>query len=118
MTEADLVDTFNGKGPFTVFAPNNDAFKKMRLGKTRDDLKEMLLSHIDPEMLTKEPTSYCKTGIPYGTTILTRSKPSKYDMKVTREASAKRSEDKVMIETKKVLTADIFGSNGVIHIVD
>jgi uncharacterized surface protein with fasciclin (FAS1) repeats len=52
LTEADLVETLKGKGPFTVFAPTDEAFAKVpkadldNLLKDKDQLKKVLLYHV------------------------------------------------------------------------
>ncbi|HEX2575388.1 MAG TPA: fasciclin domain-containing protein, partial [Aquihabitans sp.] len=60
VTEAGLVDTLNGPGPFTVFAPTNEAFEKIPAADLEAVLadKEMLTSiltyHVLPERIEKE----------------------------------------------------------------
>merc|ERR1712241_1528313 len=79
---ADLVDTLSGEGSFTVFAPTNDAFKKVPeealtgLLTNKEELKAVLLRHV-------VPTAIQGKNIPPGTTALTTAGGEKID--VTRD---------------------------------
>lgn len=107
---ADLVDTLKGAGPFTVFAPTNEAFEKIPK-ETRDDLmkpenkdklKAILLYHVhsgDAIMAGDAKTMELST---------VNGKPLK----------VKVDDGKVMINDAKVVKADIKCSNGVIHWID
>ena len=114
VTAAELVDTLSGDGPFTVFAPNNDAFDKIPAKtlanllkpKNKDKLTEILLRHVVPKAL--------KSGdIPKGGTFLDTA---------GGEPIIVTSENGVTITSTKgnatVIKADILASNGIIHIVD
>merc|ERR1711884_601462 len=79
---ADLVDTLSGEGSFTVFAPTNDAFKKVPeealtgLLANKEELKAVLLRHVVPSAIQGK-------NIPPGTTALTTAGGDKID--VTRD---------------------------------
>ena len=59
VTAADLVETLSGEGPFTVFAPTNDAFAKipsetlqdLLKPENKDQLSAILLRHVVPELI-------------------------------------------------------------------
>jgi uncharacterized surface protein with fasciclin (FAS1) repeats len=109
---ADLVTTLQGDGPFTVFAPTNNAFESLltQLGATkeellaRDDLAEILLYHVvgDAEVLSGDLTDgqIIETLHPEGLSVL---------------ASVG---DNVMINNSTVTNADVTTGNGVVHIID
>jgi len=111
---AGLVDTLNGEGPFTVFAPNNDAFAKipedtladLLKPENVDQLKGILLRHV-------LPTSTLSEDLPEGSTTVDTA---------GGETITVTNSDGVSIEsssgTATVIEADVLASNGVIHIVD
>merc|ERR1712154_457138 len=111
---ADLVDTLSGEGSFTVFAPTNDAFKKVPeealtgLLANKEALKAVLLRHV-------VPTAIQGKNIPPGTTALTTAGGEKID--VTRD-------EKNLIQIQSaagsayVVLFDVVASNGVVHAVD
>ena len=114
VTAVELVDTLSGDGPFTVFAPNNDAFAKIPAKalanllkpKNKDKLKDILLRHVVPKAL--------KSGeIPKVETFVDTA---------GGEPIIVTSADGVTITSTKgtatVIKADILASNGIIHIVD
>merc|ERR1711990_524660 len=111
---ADLVDTLNGEGSFTVFAPTNEAFKKVPeealagLLANKEELTAVLLRHVVPSALQGK-------NIPPGSTALTTAGGDKID--VTRD-------DKNLIQIQSaagsayVVLFDVVASNGVVHAVD
>jgi uncharacterized surface protein with fasciclin (FAS1) repeats len=115
LTKADLVTTLKGAGPFTVFAPTNDAFNKFLLDnkfKTLDDvpvvlLKEVLLNHVvsGTALSTKLTTGYIKT-------MASGPSDTKLSMFVNTKSGVQLN------GVAKVSKADVLASNGVIHIVD
>ena len=110
---AGLVDTLSGEGPFTVFAPNNDAFAKIP-AETLDDLLKpenvdqltaILLRHVVPTVIlaAEFPEDITSVDTVGGETITLNP------MEATVESSAGKA---------TVIMPDILASNGVIHIVD
>lgn len=107
---ADLVDTLKGPGPYTVFAPTDEAFAKLPPGtvegllkpENKDKLKAVLTYHVvsgkvmaaDAAKLTSAKTVQGK------------------ELKVSATGGT------VMINDAKVVKADIACSNGVIHVID
>lgn len=104
--EAGLVETLKGKGPFTVFAPTNEAFDK--LGK---DKVSALLQ--DKEKLTK----VLKAHVVMNKAVMSGD-VAKLDGQVVNGFKIKVDGDKVMIGDATVKKVDVKGSNGVIHVID
>jgi uncharacterized surface protein with fasciclin (FAS1) repeats len=109
---AGLVETLSGKGPFTVFAPTNDAFAKLPKGTVED-----LLKPANKAKLTAILTYHV-----VGAKVLAAD-AIKMDGKSAKtvngqEIAIKVKDGKVMVNDATVTTADIVGSNGVIHVID
>ena len=106
LQKAGLVETLKGKGPFTVFAPNDEAFAKV----PKDQLDALLA---DKAKLTKVLTYHVVAG-----------KVMAADVKAGPAKSLEGSnltittKDGVMVDKAKVVKTDIAASNGVIHVVD
>ncbi len=109
---ADLVDTLKGKGPFTVFAPTDDAFKKLPAGtiesllkpENKDTLKDILLYHVAKGNLTsKDVAKLDGKELP-----LLNGKTAKITIK----------NGDVFINDSKIIIVDIKASNGTIHVID
>merc|ERR1712242_534055 len=111
---ADLVDTLNGEGSFTVFAPTNEAFKKVPeealagLLANKEELKKVLLRHVVPSTIQGK-------NIPPGTTTLTAASGDKID--VTRDQN-NLIQIKSTAGSAYVVLFDVIASNGVVHAVD
>ena len=105
---AGLVETLKGKGPFTVFAPTDDAFKKLPAGTL-----EKLLA--DKAQLTKVLTYHVVAGKVMAADVVKLSEAK------TVEGSAVKIEvkdGKVKVNGANVVKTDIGASNGVIHVID
>ena len=108
LTEAGLIDALKGEGPFTVFAPNDDAFKKLpketleSLLKDKEALKKILLYHVVSGNVTAKDV----VKLSKATTL------SGQDVKI------KVSGKTVKINKSKVIAADVKAKNGVIHVID
>lgn len=107
LTSAGLNDALKTAGPFTVFAPSNDAFKAVP-AKTMNDLAK------DPEKLKAVLTYHVLAGKSMAADIK-NSKPKSLNG-ATLELS--KAGDFVIVESAAVTTADIAASNGVVHIID
>jgi len=119
---AGLVDTLSGTGPFTVFAPTNEAFAKLPAGtvdsllkpEMKDNLRKVLTYHVVAgKMSSKDIAGAIKAG--QGTATLRtvsggtlKASMSGKDLVLTDEKGG----------TAKVTIADVFQSNGIIHVVD
>lgn len=107
---ADLADTLKGEGPFTVFAPTNEAFEKVgkekiaELLKDKAKLKEILTAHVVKG--TWAAADVAKLNGKEAETL----QGTKFPIKVEG--------DKVMIGTATVTKTDIKCKNGVIHVID
>jgi uncharacterized surface protein with fasciclin (FAS1) repeats len=107
---ADLVTTLKGSGPFTVFAPTDEAFAKLPAGTV-----ESLLKPENKAKLTAILTYHVVPG------ALKAEQVTKLDeVKTVNGAMVKVSTEdgKVMINDATVVKADIAASNGVIHVID
>jgi transforming growth factor-beta-induced protein len=110
---ADLVDTLKGDGPFTVFAPTEEAFAELleALGVTAGELLA------DTELLTSVLLHHVVPG-----KVMSADLAGASDLMVTTvqggEVSVTESMGSVTIDEATVVTADIEASNGVIHVID
>ncbi len=104
---ANLVDTLKGDGPFTVFAPTDEAFAKI----PADELQALLK---DKEALIKVLTYHVVPG-----KVMANDVTKMNSAKTVQGQSVKISTaDGVRIDNAKVLKTDIETSNGVIHVID
>ena len=119
---AGLVDTLQGAGPFTVFAPTNEAFAALPKGTV-----DTLLKPENKDQLTKVLTAHVVAGKISGKDMMAKAKAmgGKYEMKTvsgdTLTAEVKKGKLYVMDESggeAKVTIADVNQSNGVIHVID
>ena len=107
---AGLVDTLKGAGPFTVFAPTDDAFAKLPAGTVEtllkpenlEQLKSILLYHVVAGKVMAADVVKLTTA----DTVLGKPVTIKVDM------------GNVYINDAKVILTDIETSNGVIHVID
>jgi uncharacterized surface protein with fasciclin (FAS1) repeats len=107
---AGLIDTLKGPGPFTVFAPTDEAFAKLPAGTV-----EMLLKPENKAKLTRILTHHVVAGkvMAADAAKLTSAKAVSGD---TLTIAARGGG--VTIDKAKVVTADVAASNGVIHVID
>ncbi len=119
---AGLVDTLQSKGPFTVFAPTDDAFAKLPAGtvdtlvkpENKDTLVKILTYHVVPGRISsKDIAKDIKKGGGTATLKTVQGEPLTFTM----------SGSNIMITDAKggmstITTADVFQSNGVIHVID
>ncbi|WP_425439849.1 fasciclin domain-containing protein [Paraferrimonas sedimenticola] len=106
----ELVDTLKGDGPFTVFAPTDEAFAKLPEGtvemllkpENKDKLVAVLTYHVVPGKVTAADV----VNVDRATTVQGQA------IMVNAEGG------KVMINDAQVLATDVKASNGVIHVID
>lgn len=119
---ADLVETLSGDGPFTVFAPTNDAFAKLPKGTV-----DMLLMPENKEKLAGILTYHVVAGKFDAATVIDAIKKNNNKYTVTTVQGAKidlsLKDDKVMLTDATgamatVMMPDVEASNGVIHAID
>ena len=110
LTQAGLVDTLKGKGPFTVFAPTDAAFRKLPDGtlptllmdENVDQLAGILTYHVvSGKVLAKDVVNLTSAVTVNGQQV---------DIRV--------EDGKVFVDGAQVVTTDILASNGVIHVID
>ncbi len=110
LTEAGLIDTLKSAGPFTVFAPTDEAFAKVPKAQLEALLK-------DKEALVKVLTYHVVKGkVPASEVVKLNGKAVG-----TVEGSTvkvKVAGGKVMVNNANVVKTDIMTSNGIIHVID
>ncbi|WP_282038210.1 fasciclin domain-containing protein [Halomonas alimentaria] len=107
---ADLVETLKGEGPYTVFAPTDEAFAALPEGtveslleeENRDQLQAILTNHVVSGKIMAEDAMAADSA----TTVQGQ------DLTITT------MDGSVMIDDATVIQADIETSNGVIHVID
>jgi uncharacterized surface protein with fasciclin (FAS1) repeats len=104
---AGLVDTLKGKGPFTVFAPTDAAFAKLPAGTLealladKQKLAQVLTYHVVPGKVTAADV-----------------KPGSVQTVQGQFLSLQADRTGVMVNSAKVVKADVMADNGVIHVID
>merc|ERR1711915_939680 len=110
---AGLVETLSGEGPFTVFAPTNDAFAKIPaetlngLLADKEALTAVLLRHVVPGAALKA------RDVPHGTTPVKTAGGEEIEVTRNRYIKIKSSAGKA-----GVIAFDILATNGVVHLVN
>jgi transforming growth factor-beta-induced protein len=110
VTAAELVDTLKSEGPFTVFAPTDDAFaalpegtvESLLLPENKQALTDILLYHV----VSGKVMAADVVGLESATTVLGKDVAIKVDM------------GNVYINDAQVIITDIETSNGIIHVID
>jgi len=104
---AGLTDTLKGKGPFTVFAPTDEAFAKLPAGTVDALLK-------DKEKLTKILTYHVVPG-----TVMAKDvKPGKVTTVEGGKLNITKGTSGVKVDSANVVATDVVATNGVIHVID
>ena len=109
LAHADLVTTLQGDGPFTVFAPTDDAFAAAGIDLTTFDTDEENATLTDILLYHVYSGAVNAADVTDGLTVT---------MLNGDEASFTVTDDAVMIGDATVTTADVQSSNGVIHVID
>lgn len=108
LTAAGLVETLQGPGPFTVFAPTNEAFEALPAGvldklvkpENKDALTSVLTYHVISGKVPSSEVTAGKVKTVEGS-----------DITIT-------TTDGVQVNGAKVVTADVMADNGVVHVID
>ena len=106
--QAGLVETLKGPGPFTVFAPTDEAFAKLPKGtldsllQNKAQLRAVLLYHVVPGNVSAAEVTKIHSVKTVGGS----------------EVPIRTAHSKVFVGSAKVVKADIAASNGVIHVID
>jgi uncharacterized surface protein with fasciclin (FAS1) repeats len=107
ISDAGLSETLSGTGPFTVFAPTNDAFKAVpaktmtELAANKEQLKHMLTYHVVPAK-----------------SVAADVKPGNIKTVNGANVAVARSANFVTVEEALVTGADKTATNGVVHVID
>lgn len=109
VTAAGLVETLKGEGPFTVFAPTDEAFAALPAGTVED-----LLKPENKDKLVAVLTYHVVAGKVMSTDLTNEMKAAT----VQGGEITIMTEGGVMVNDAKVVQADIEASNGVIHVID
>jgi uncharacterized surface protein with fasciclin (FAS1) repeats len=108
VTAADLVDTLNSEGPYTVFAPTDEAFaalppgllEALLLPENKDALVKILTYHVVPGQVMAADVTDGEAGTVEGQNVTFSTV------------------DGVTVNGANVIQADVVASNGVIHVID
>ena len=106
LTAAGLIDTLKGKGPFTVFAPTDEAFAKIpkadldKLLADKAKLTAVLTYHVVPGKVMAKDVKAGKVKTVQGSDLTVRTAGG------------------VMVDAANVTATDIVADNGVIHVID
>ena len=106
---ADLVETLKSDGPFTVFAPTDEAFAKLPKGtlesllkpENKEQLVSILTYHVVPSKVMAKDV---KSG------MVKTASGSSFKVKVSKKG--------VHVDNAKVVATDVMADNGVIHVID
>jgi uncharacterized surface protein with fasciclin (FAS1) repeats len=107
---AGLVDTLKGSGPFTVFAPTDEAFAKLPAGTV-----EKLLLPENKATLAKILTYHVVAGNAMAADVV---KMKSWKTVAGQDIWVKAKDGKVLINDANVIKADVGTSNGTIHVID
>lgn len=110
LTEAGLVNTLKGKGPFTVFAPTDEAFAKLPKGtvesllkpENRDQLIDILTYHVVKDRVRAEEVATLQNAVSVN----------------GQRVDIKTENGQLFVDDAQVVTADIRATNGIIHVID
>jgi transforming growth factor-beta-induced protein len=108
VSKAGLVDALSAEGPFTVFAPTNDAFKSLFSQLGVSGVKDLTAEQLTPIL-----TYHVVSGKVMSTDLSNTSVATLNGQKIKIDLSSG-----VKINDSKVVAADIEGKNGVIHVID
>lgn len=108
VSKAGLVDALSAEGPFTVFAPTNDAFKSLFSQLGVSGVKDLTAEQLTPIL-----TYHVVSGKVMSTDLSNTSVATLNGQKIKIDLSSG-----VKINDSKVIAADIEGKNGVIHVID
>ena len=106
---AGLVSTLRGQGPFTVFAPNDDAFAKLPEGTV-----EHLLKQENKDELIAILTRHVVSGLVYSAD----ARPGSLETLHGSSLSVSTNGGDLLVDDARIITADIAATNGVIHVID
>jgi transforming growth factor-beta-induced protein len=106
VVDAELAGTLSGDGPFTIFAPVNSAFDEISdtlEGLSGEEVADVLTYHVVPDLIKS-------SDIPSGTTEIATVNGA--------EITVVNEDGTVTVNGSNVITVDLAGTNGVIHLID
>jgi uncharacterized surface protein with fasciclin (FAS1) repeats len=109
---AGLVDTLKSKGPFTVFAPNDDAFAKLPEGTVEGLLKDI------PKLKAVLTYHVVSGKVMAADVVKLKTAKTVQGQEVKIDASKWHLHKNPKINDANVLKADVMADNGVIHVID
>ena len=109
---AGLVDTLKGKGPFTVFAPNDDAFAKLPKGTVEGLLKDI------PKLKAVLTYHVVAGKVMAADVVKLKTAKTVQGQEVKIDASKWHLHMNPKINDANVVKADVVADNGVIHVID
>lgn len=110
LTAAGLVDTLKSEGPFTVFAPTDEAFAKLPAGTV-----DSLLKPENKDQLVSILTYHVVAGKVMAADVVKLSSATTVNGK---DVSIRVADGNVYVNDAMVTAADVGASNGVIHVID
>jgi len=110
LTAGDLVTTLKSEGPFTVFAPTDEAFAKLPAGTV-----ENLLKPENKDQLVAILTYHVVAGKVEAAQVMEMASAKTLN---GQEVAIRVEDGTVFINDARVTTADVAASNGVIHVID
>jgi uncharacterized surface protein with fasciclin (FAS1) repeats len=122
LKSADLVDALQSKGPFTVFAPTNDAFAKIN-----SETLNSLLEEKNQKVLSNILTYHVISGKLGASDVLAALKKGNGSVELTalngQTITAMQKDGKIWLKDSnenysEITSTDVMGSNGVIHVID
>ena len=111
LTAAGLIDTLKGAGPFTVFAPTDEAFAKV----PKSDLEALLK---DKKKLAAVLTYHVVPGKVMASSVVKMNDGAKVKTVEGHEFTLGLKGGKVTVDRANVVSTDIEATNGVIHVID
>jgi uncharacterized surface protein with fasciclin (FAS1) repeats len=109
---AGLVETLNTKGPYTVFAPTDEAFAKLPPGTVDSLLKDI------PKLTSILTYHVIDGAVPAADVIVHKNLTTLQGQDLKVDASKWHLHKSVKINDANIITADVKADNGVIHIID
>jgi uncharacterized surface protein with fasciclin (FAS1) repeats len=109
---AGLVDTLKSKGPFTVFAPNDDAFAKLPEGTVEGLLEDI------PKLTEILKYHVVNGAVPAADVVVHKNITTLQGQDVKVDAAKWHLHKNPKINDANVLKADVMTDNGVIHVID
>jgi uncharacterized surface protein with fasciclin (FAS1) repeats len=113
VTAADLIETLSGEGPFTIFAPSDDAFAKLPIGKI-GAVKDLLKAENKEQLV-----SLLKNHVVAGNVMSGDLRDGQMvETLGGRKLQVSIEDGEVLIDGSKVTAPNLAASNGVVHFVD